>query len=259
MCIWPKNSRHTSRAIVFGVVAVLLTSCSMHSEQVKGSSSNAHDRGLDTSQLSFGKLTEVPKTQAGQPCSWIPAATAGEMYTSDHRVLGKVWRDADVATLRCTWEQTLPSVDALAEFTVKEHQRPKPLNYMVEAHYVYAFDESPEAPFVDFSRKYPGAGFVRSPKEAWWTCGNIEVRYHNYDYDPDREQGNLKRSLWLDNMQAFEAAIKSLCGTLDSPSEHVRQWPQIVWDRFDAFGGASPEEYGVTRPPTDSRATYPGP
>lgn len=92
---------------------------------------------------------------------------------------------------------------------------------------------------------HPGFGIESSPLGFRWTCGRytlaVDPRGHDGVFKDSAEAHKLMRT-------AFNSSVRELCGTPKIPAFDIRNMPYTLWRNFDAYGGTSPESYGVPRP-----------
>lgn len=214
-------------------------------------------KGEDRSILTFNKSVNWQQTKKDTQCSLIPHETAEKMYTKNYEIDVYTAQDERSTRLSCTVTSSKPRED-MSLLRLTTLKSPVPVNYKLLAHPLYRPDKKRSEWLQEVTDNHPGVGLMTTHWKAWWTCGNAEIEVTTYDLSTAQDYSNPKRSLWWDNQQLFRGAITALCGTIDEPSKHVTDWPHIVWDRYDAMGGTSPEKYGIPRPTEPANAPYPG-
>lgn len=210
------------------------------------------------------KLPAIPvalptETTTSETCPFLPAAVADKMFTKNHRMDAQVLSDSRNQKIECIAMHPKRGAGLIAKFEFTKSVRPVPVHFRSEPQPIKRPDKNPPADILKLTKRYPGVVFTKADWAVWWSCGAVEIKYFKYSDAPKPEGQGQPRSLWHDGVHVVESAIASLCGTIDKPSKHVTDWPHIVRDRYDAFGGTSPEKYGIPRPNETADTPYPGP
>lgn len=242
--------------------AILMTTagCS-HEDSGQGpSAGQRHPRkATDTTDLKFNPIVMPTEPVKDETCPLFPEATVLAVYGPNHRIDHFSTKTEERQELSCGFSTKRDSGvhSPLGRLTAISATNPRLLITKRERTGLNVPVKPTNELFKTFSNTYPGVGFEDRRGTFWWTCGNLEltvVESYSRD-DPHRQQ--TQRDLERDHLLAMQAAIRSLCGTFQKPSTHVTNWPHIVWDRYDAYGGTEPTAYGINRPTDAALPPFP--
>lgn len=95
------------------------------------------------------------------------------------------------------------------------------------------------------TQQYPGFGLSTPDLDFAWVCGRHRIAVATHSRHAVLKPGLSPAEAMQD---FFLARVKQLCGTVESPSHHVTEAPDLSWKVFETFGGTSPNAYSLPRP-----------
>lgn len=179
-------------------------------------------------------------------CPAIPEKAKKTMFGQPHVFWHHTWNSHEAAALKCTlWFGEVSPDDRSPAFHLAITRSPK-LNKKAaeDGHFLFTNKHTLlRNKELDLPQKYPGYGFATENKTINWQCGpyHLWIRAEFTKRMPERV-------LMEDLTQLVAFHAEDLCGTITTPSPEVMNDPYAMWATYDAFGGTSPQRYGLPRP-----------
>lgn len=187
--------------------------------------------------------TYKAKQQPG--CPVFPDDTIAIMFGPQFTVEHTTWNTTTSSTLLCTLQGNKSTTNGEHRFSLTLTRSEDASSDTARKGYFLFQGDSMllRNSKLDLPERYPGYGFATESHSAFWQCGPYRLQVGS---SPGY---NLPTRIYMnDVLQLIEHQAKDLCGTVAKPSTEVLNAPYKSWAIYDAFGGHSPDRYGLNRP-----------
>lgn len=255
---------HTLRrvVIIFACTATLTACDSLgSSEKPKKDSQAAHSPRPSTTSIPSSLRDALrpgyttPNTKARKSCPMFTTSEFltmfGQAVTAGHHIVAEhtASNEHETGYLHCKiYAQTTktPVIKRLViDITLLRKDTEDPTRDLIKNTHFNKITRVDTKSFTQTPLPHPGFGMESSPLGFRWACGPYVLAV-----DPGRSTDYLndKSETHATLRKAVTSSVRELCGTLENPTPEVTHMPYTAWSLLDAFGGKSPETYGILRP-----------
>lgn len=240
------------RCATLAVIATAATGCTSSAGEKQAADQGSHSEPTSRTNSVIALSSARPALEADyvadgkDGCPAISEDAQKTMFGPRHIFWHHTWNSDEAAALKCTlWYPPISPRDRSPMMHLALTRSPK-LTKKAAAGGHFLFTNRHmllRNQKLDLAGKFPGYGFATEKKTINWQCGpyHLWVRAAFTKSMP-------QRVLMEDLTAVVEFHAKDLCGTVSNPSPEVMNDPYAMWAIYDAFGGTSPQSYGLPRP-----------